>query len=176
VGRLAPHKRPDALIRTVALLRRRGRDVHLTLVGEPVNGDFGRRLAALAEELAPGAVRFARGLPPAELADAYRHADAFLLLSEHEGFCIPLLEAFHFGVPVVARAAAAVPETAGDAAVLLAPDDDLAVAAEALALVLGDGDLREGLRAEGRCRLEAHAPEAAAGRLRAVVERAARRG
>jgi glycosyltransferase involved in cell wall biosynthesis len=175
VGRLAPHKRPDALIRAVAHLRRRGRDTRLTLVGEPVNEDFGDRLRALAGELAPDTVSFARGLSSDELAEAYRRADAFLLLSEHEGFCVPLLEAFHFGVPVVARAASAVPETAGDAAVLLAPADGPAVTAEALALVLDDGDLRDELRARGRRRLAAYAPEAAAARLRAVVERAGAR-
>ena len=42
----------------------------------------------------------------------------FVCLSEHEGFCIPLLEAFHFGVPVIARPGGAVPEVAGDAALL----------------------------------------------------------
>ena len=57
---------------------------------------------ALADDLVPGAVSFERGLSSAELAERYRSAHAFVSLSEHEGFCIPLLEAFHFGVPVVA--------------------------------------------------------------------------
>jgi glycosyltransferase involved in cell wall biosynthesis/SAM-dependent methyltransferase len=59
----------------------------------------------------------------AELAAHYRAASVLLCASEHEGFCVPLLEAMSFGVPVVAYAAAAVPETMGDAGILLDEKD-----------------------------------------------------
>ena len=59
-------------------------------------------LRRLADELAPGAVTIETGLARPSCGAATR-AGAFLCLSEHEGFCIPLLEAFHFGVPVIAR-------------------------------------------------------------------------
>ena len=66
---------------------------------------------------------FRSGLAPGELWEHYRAATAFLCLSEHEGFCIPLLEAFHFGVPIIARAAGAVGEVVGDAGVLIDDGD-----------------------------------------------------
>jgi glycosyltransferase involved in cell wall biosynthesis len=102
-----------------------------------------------------------------ELADRYASASAFLCLSEHEGFCLPLLEAFAAGVPVIARPAGAVPETAGDAALLT--DDGPGVVAELLALVHDDAELRAGLVRRGRERLELYRPERAAAALRAAL-------
>jgi len=171
VGRLVPHKRHDELIRALALLRSGpAPDARLVCVGEPLSDTYRAALVALGDELAPGAITWESGLSGGELADRFRAARAFLCLSEHEGFCIPLLEAFHFGLPVVARAAGAVPEVAGEAALLLGPEDDALVAAEATAAVLADAGLRDELRARGRRRLDAYRPEGAALRLRAAVE------
>ena len=67
-----------------------------------------------------------------EARDAwYRRADVYLSMSVHEGFCAPLIEALAHGVPVVARAAGAVPETLGGAGVLL-DGGDLPLVSEAL--------------------------------------------
>jgi glycosyltransferase involved in cell wall biosynthesis len=170
VGRLAPHKRQDEVIRAFALLRRRhAPDARLVLVGEPLNAAYAAALAGLAEELAPGAVSFERGLPPGALGERYRAAHAFVCLSEHEGFCIPLLEAFHFGVPVVARPAGGIPEVAGDAA-LLVEDRDAGVVAELLWLALTDAELRATLRERGHARLAAYGPAETAAKLRAALE------
>jgi L-malate glycosyltransferase len=173
VGRLAPHKRQDELIRVVALLRRhRLPDARLVLVGEPLTPKYGAALQRLADELAPGGVAIESSLSATELADRYRSAHLFLCLSEHEGFCIPLLEAFHFGVPVVSRPSGGIPEVAGDGA-LLVGDRDPAVIAELAALAIEDGELRAQLRARGRERLAAYAPQATAAKLRSVLEEAA---
>lgn len=171
VGRLAPHKRQDELIRVVALLRSSGRlpDARLVLVGEPLNAHYDHALRELADRLAPGAVEIVSSLSTAALAARYAEASVFLCLSEHEGFCIPLLEAFAAGLPVVARAEGAVPETAGDAA-LLVEDRDLAVVAELVALAVEDEELRAELIRRGRARLEAYAPERTAQTLRTVLE------
>ena len=169
VGRLAPHKRQDELIRLVAALRRnRLPGARLVLVGEPLNEPYLAALRGLAESLAPGAVTFERSLSPDALAERYRAAHAFVSLSEHEGFCIPLLEAFHFGVPVVARPSGAVPEVAGDAA-LLCDERDLAVLAELVALAVEDGALAAELRDRGRKRLPAYAPQVAEDAMWRVV-------
>jgi glycosyltransferase involved in cell wall biosynthesis len=170
VGRLAPHKRQDELIRLIAMLRRRHwPDARLVLVGGPLTPRYLDGLRELAETIAPGAVTFEQGLDDAELAERYRAAHAFVCLSEHEGFCIPLLEAFHMGVPVVARPIGGIPEVAGDAA-LLVEDDDLAVVAELVKLAVEDTELRDELRRRGRERLAPFAPETVAATLRDAIE------
>lgn len=171
VGRLAPHKRQDAVIRAFTLYRRRhAPDARLVLVGRPVNDTFEAAIRGLAEQLAPGAVSIEYGLAPEQLADRYRAAHAFLCMSEHEGFCIPLLEAFHFGVPVIARAVGGVPEVAGDAALLLGAGDDESVAGELLAIAVSDAELRSTLRARAAQRVAAYAPEPTARTLRAALQ------
>jgi glycosyltransferase involved in cell wall biosynthesis len=175
VGRLAPHKRQDAIMRAFELYRRRhAPDARLVLVGAPVNWAYDAAMRELAAQLSPGAITIESGLDRAALADRYRSAHAFLCLSEHEGFCIPLLEAFHFGVPVIARPVGGVPEVAGDAALLLARDDGESVVAELLALAAGDAELRATLRARAAARVAAFAPEPTARTLRAAVESLAR--
>jgi L-malate glycosyltransferase len=169
VGRLMPHKRQDEVIRVFAMYQREhAPDARLVLVGEPLTARYASELHALADALAPGAVTFERSLSSDELAERYRSAHAFLCLSEHEGFCIPVLEALHFGVPVVARPAGAVPELAGDAA-LLAPDQDPAVVAELLALAVSDGELRAELRRRAAARVAAYAPARTEAVLRELV-------
>jgi len=175
VGRLSPHKRQDEVIRAFALYRRhRAPDARLTLVGDPLANSYAEHLRRLGDELAPRAVRIESGLEPSELGERYRSASAFLCLSEHEGFCIPLIEAFHFGLPVIARPSGAIPETASGAA-LLVDDADLGVVAELLHLAISDEHLRAELARRGRERLTAFAPERVAERLMAAVEEAAAR-
>ena len=153
VGRLVPHKRQDELIRAIALLRKhRMPDAQLVLVGEPLHERYAAALQALADEVAPGGVVFERGLDDEALAERYRSAHVFLCLSEHEGFCVPLLEAFQHGVPVVARPRGAVTETVGDAGLLL--DGSLDAMAELCHLAITDAELRADLRGRGHARLE----------------------
>jgi glycosyltransferase involved in cell wall biosynthesis len=174
VGRLTPHKRQDELIGAFALYRRHRRpEARLVLVGEPLSPAYGRSLVDLADRLAPGAVSFRHGIPKAELWRQYGEASLFVCMSEHEGFCVPLLEAFHFGVPVIARPSGGVTEVAGDAA-LLTSDPDLALVAELIHLAVEDDELRAELVARGRRRLADYAPDATAAKLRAAVESLAR--
>lgn len=170
VGRLSPHKRQDAVIKAFSLYRRhREPEARLLLVGDPLTTGYAEQLRMLADELVPGAVTIESGLPDQELGERYRAADVFLCLSEHEGFCIPLLEAFYFGLPVIARPAGAVPETVGDAAILI-EDSDLAVVAELVHLAVSDAELRAELSRRTQQRLELYSPERVATRLRAAVE------
>ena len=84
----------------------------------------------------------------AELAAHYAAADVFVVLSEHEGFCVPVLEAMQHEVPIVAYGAAAVPETLDRAGLLLDVKDPCTVAA-AVARVVHDDGLRRQLVAAG---------------------------
>jgi L-malate glycosyltransferase len=170
VGRLAPHKRQDELIRLVALLRRhRLPGAELVLVGEPLNPAYLGRLRELADAVAPGAVTFEHSLSTEALARRYATAGLFVSLSEHEGFCIPLLEAFHLELPVVARPSGGVPEVAGDAA-LLTDERDPAVLAELVALALEDAELRAALRERGRARVPRYAPRETERAMRTALE------
>jgi len=160
VSRLAPNKRHDLAIAAYGAWRREhGGAGRLLLVGEAVSPAYETQIRRLAGELPRGAVTLAGGLEQPDLNAAYASADLVLSMSEHEGFSIPLLEAFHFGVPVLARPAGAMPEVGGDA-VLWDRGDDLAETAELIDLGLTEPALRGELVARGRRRLEAfaHAP------------------
>jgi len=87
-----------------------------------------------------------------DLAVYYRHSAVYISLSEHEGFCAPLLEAMAADVPVLAYSAAAVPETLGGAGVQFAPKD-MEYAAELLGSLAFDDDLRRSVIAGQRKRL-----------------------
>ena len=121
-------------------------------VGAPAAGSYQRALHQLVEALdLEGVVRFTGSVAPGVLAAHYRSADVFVCLSEHEGFCVPLVEAMRHRVPVVAFAAAAVPETVGAAALLLRSKAPLTVAA-AVERLRSRPDLLEALVAGGLCR------------------------
>jgi glycosyltransferase involved in cell wall biosynthesis len=159
VGRLAHNKRQDRLIKAFALYQRRhAPEARMILPGSPGSGTYGAHLASLAEQAGARGVELPGALPQERLNAIYASADAFVCLSEHEGFCIPVLEALHFGLPVIARRAAAVPEVLGDAGVLL-DDPDLPTVAEAIDVCVRGDALRAELRARGERRLAEFAPE-----------------
>ena len=101
---------------------------------------------------------FTGPVPDEDLAAFYRWSDAYVSLSEHEGFCVPLVEAMAADVPIVAYAAGAVPETLGGAGLLFAPKD-LEVAAELLGSVVYDREVRGRVLEGQRRRLQDFAPE-----------------
>jgi glycosyltransferase involved in cell wall biosynthesis len=98
-----------------------------------------------------GAVTFVSGISDGALAAHYVAADVLVMLSEHEGFGVPLVEAMSHGLPVVAFAAGAVPEVVGDAGVLLEEKGPRRVAQE-LAALIDDPVRRESLVVAGRAR------------------------
>ena len=100
-------------------------------------------LRALADELRVQEVVFTGHIRFEELLAYYRIADAFLTMSEHEGFCVPLLEAFYMNVPVIAWDACAVPYTAGDGGILFHEEKDYMAVAQMLHKVISDQELRK---------------------------------
>jgi hypothetical protein len=95
---------------------------------------------------------FTGPVPNEDLATYYRTASVYISLSEHEGFCVPLLEAMAADVPVLAYSAAAVPDTLGGAGVQFAPKD-LEYAAELLGELAYNDSLRRQVIAGQRTRL-----------------------
>ncbi len=142
VGRIIPNKRIEDLVSIFHAYRTRiNPRSRLLLVGS--YGGFEKYLAmvqAVAARLGTGDVHFAGHVTNEELSAYYEVADLFLCASEHEGFCVPLVEAFHMGVPVVARAVTAVPATLDGGGVLYDEPDPHHVAS-ILDAVLSDRDL-----------------------------------
>jgi len=131
VGRMIPNKRIEDVIRWFHAYKKwfnpRSR---LLLVG--AHSGFERYLAMLHDFIARiGAadVHFLGHVSNEELVAYYELADLFLCASEHEGFCVPLIEAFHMEVPVMAYAATAVPATMDGGGVLITDRNPAAVAA-----------------------------------------------
>jgi len=114
-------------------------------------------------------VRFVGYAGMSDLPALYQMAQAVLFPSLDEGFGLPLLEAFAAGTPVVASNAGAIPEVAGDAALLSAPEDAQALA-DNLLRVLTDQPLRERRVAAGRARAALYTWSASAAAHREVYE------
>jgi glycosyltransferase involved in cell wall biosynthesis len=153
VGRLAPNKAHQDTIAALFVARSTtSPDARLTIVGSPTEPNYARALQRYAVRLGiAGAVDFVSRISDAELSAHYVSADVLVMLSEHEGFGVPLVEAMLHGLPVVAYASGAVPEVVGDAGVLLDAKGPRRVA-EAVAELLGDDARREALVALGRAR------------------------
>jgi glycosyltransferase involved in cell wall biosynthesis len=155
VGRFVPNKNHAAVIDAFAQYQRCCAPAsRLLLVGKE---DV--RLKGYTESLRErakrhglrGLVTFATDTDDAALKACYLRAGVFLSASRHEGFCLPLVEAMALAVPVVARAAAAVPETVGGAG-LLWPRPGPALLAEAIHCAAGDPAVRAVLTARGQRR------------------------
>lgn len=170
VGRISPHKGQHHLVDAVATWVRwwPSLPVRLLLVGgcEPYLSSYGRSVERQVQQLGLADHVELMGAVSQEVLEAcYARATVFLLASHHEGFCVPVVEAFRRGVPVVAVSRTAVPETAGDAAVLLPDFDPRAMARAAHDLAL-DPARRASLVAAGKQRVaQAYDPSDWANRL-----------
>jgi glycosyltransferase involved in cell wall biosynthesis len=172
VGRFAPNKKQDDLVVAFSHYLQQDPNARLILVGKPEQADpyvtYLNELIAgldLAESIhLPGIVG------DAELAAYYRTAHLFWSMSEHEGFCAPLIEAMWFDVPIFAFKAAAVPETLGSAGFMFSQKDDLAGLATCARLMVADPALRAKLiRAQRQRRLD-FLPGAVLPTMREMIE------
>ena len=100
----------------------------------------------------------------------YRLADVFVCMSEHEGFCVPLVEAMYFDTPVVAYRSSAIPDTLGKGGLLL-EDKDPHMAAAVIDRVVQDDALRAYISGQQRAMLENYSYENVRGKLVACIEK-----
>jgi glycosyltransferase involved in cell wall biosynthesis len=144
VGRVTPNKRFEDLIKIVKIYQRSiDRKCRLLCVGQWRDVErYYERLIGLADVLDLRRVEFPGHVSTGELVAFYRVADVFLSMSEHEGFCAPLLESFQMGVPVIAYDAGAVSETLGGAGILV-HEKKFDEIAELAGLLVTDEGLRE---------------------------------
>lgn len=155
VGRGAPNKRIEDIIDAYAAYKRIYNDkVRLILVGDYKDGDeyvksIHEKLdrEKICDVIFPGHISFA------EVLAFYKVADVFLCMSEHEGFCVPLLEAMYLQVPIIAYNSTAVPYTLQDAGILMGTKQPEKVA-EQIHGLLESEDLQKSLIDKGLHRLE----------------------
>ncbi|MGH9371124.1 MAG: glycosyltransferase family 4 protein, partial [Vicinamibacterales bacterium] len=172
VGRIVPNKKIEDHIRLAEVYKRYVDSYYrFVFVGryEGVPRYYAMIRALIVQyRMLPERFVFTGGVPDDDLAAYYRWADAYVSLSEHEGFCVPLVEAMAADVPVLAYAAGAVPETLGGAGVLFAPKD-LELAAEMLGTLVYDRPVRERVLEGQRQRLRDFAPDRIEARLKDVL-------
>ncbi len=140
VSRVVPHKRMEDLLSLHEELRRIAPLAELWVVGGYAagNADF-KALKRKADGI--GGVTFLGRVSHAQLVAAYRSADVFVSMSEHEGFGVPLVEAMAADLPVLAFGAAAVPETMGGRGIVF-DEKHFAALAELVQLVTTNPELR----------------------------------
>ena len=176
VGRIVPNKRVEDIIRLSEQYKRYiDAQYRFIFVGRTDSVPrYYATVRALIDryEMLPDRFLFPGVVSDWELAAYYRTASVYISMSEHEGFCVPLVEAMAADVPVLAYASAAVPETLGGAGVLFAPKD-MEYAAELLGQLAFDPGLRERVIAGQRRRLDDFSDDAIVGRLRQVLALAA---
>lgn len=172
VGRVAPNKHLEDLIQAFAWYQQTiDHFSRLILVGsEHGCPRYHTMLRMLAGDLDLPNVCFTGFVAPASLPTFYRLADVFVCASEHEGYGLPLVEAMHARVPVIARRAGGTPESMGDAGVLY---DDLSHAelAELIHLAVRDRTLREEILASQDARVRAIANRDMEGELQSLLDR-----
>lgn len=158
VGRVVPHKALDQLIEAFAHYyhgcNNRSR---LIIVGKGGEGfsTYSKQLHRSVERLRLNdAVVFTGGVSDEVLKAFYQLAAAYVTTSEHEGFCVPLVEAMSMKVPIAAYASTAIPETLGDAAIVWTYRDPLLLA-ESIDLLVRDSSARNAFGLRGLRRYEA---------------------
>jgi glycosyltransferase involved in cell wall biosynthesis len=171
VGRIVPNKRLEDVVKAFTLYQRhRAPEASLVVVGSDSGfANYRSALNLLVARLRTKRVFFTGPISTDVRDSWYRRADVYLSMSVHEGFCAPVIEALANGVPVVARAAAAVPETLGAAGVLI-EEGDLPLAAEALHEVVSSRSTRRLLAAAAEARLAELRPEAIVPMIRAALD------
>jgi glycosyltransferase involved in cell wall biosynthesis len=158
VGRLAPNKKQEDLVRLLFHYRQIRPNARLTLIGDRWLLNYDHWIMDMARHLGVAdGVRLTGQISWQAMATYYRHSDLYVSMSEHEGFGKPLIESMYLGLPVLAYAGSAVPETLGKAG-LLFHDKAYPALAELADLVIHDPTVRQPLIAAQRARVRHFLP------------------
>jgi glycosyltransferase involved in cell wall biosynthesis len=156
VGRCAPNKKLEDVLAAFAVFQRTVEPASRLIFAGSHGGmeHYHVFLQTRVRELAVRNVVFTGAIPQARLNAWYRGANLFLCMSEHEGFCIPLIEAMVNDLPILAYAAGAVPETLDGAGVLVR-GKNYPLIAELMGELIRNQPLRTAVIARQRRRLAA---------------------
>ncbi len=144
VGRISPNKRQEELIRIFKYYKIHVQAQSRLILAGHGEGSYYDRLRKYTENIEVKDVIFTNQIPFSELLAIYRTATVFLCASGHEGFCIPIIEAMYFDIPVIAYDAGAIKDTMGGAGILL-KDKNPALAAKIIREICTDSALRQRL-------------------------------
>lgn len=162
VGRIAPNKHHQDLIKLVRVYNELfDSPARLILCGGIASrtDPYAHALTDLARDLGVSDnVTLTGSVPLANLRAYYAASDVFVCMSEHEGFGVPLIESMYLGLPVVAHAAAAVPETVGTGGLILEQKDYVQFAV-AVHRLFTDADARHALVEAGKARVAEFDPK-----------------
>ncbi len=155
VGRIAPNKKQEDIIEAFSYYKKYyNPDARLFLVGNYGGMEsYYHKLESYVERLGTEDIYFTGHITFSEILAYYGIADLFLCMSEHEGFCVPLVEAMYFHVPVIAYDSSAIAETLGGSGVLLKEKKPLETAA-LINRILSDDGLGDEIIQEQDRRLE----------------------
>jgi L-malate glycosyltransferase len=143
VGKLAPHKKQEDLVKLLYYYRRIEPEASLFLVGDQWLASYDDWLRDLSNSLGlQESVIITGRVSQQDMLTFYRLADLYVSMSEHEGFGKPLIESMYLGLPVLAYASTAVPLTLGKASVLFHQKDFEALA-EVVDIIIKDRSLRQ---------------------------------
>jgi len=144
VGRIVPHKKVEDILKIFSYYNKCiNNKSRLHIVGKYETASlYYRWLQNIVSFLELENVNFLTDVSNEELMSYYKNADLYLSMSEHEGFCLPLLESMYHGVPILAYAAAAIPETLGNSGILV-KEKKFAEIAEIIHLIMEDHNLRD---------------------------------
>jgi glycosyltransferase involved in cell wall biosynthesis len=171
VGRVVPNKRQEDVIKAFYHYRQLNPHSRLFLVGSwGLMERYVEWLRGFVRYLKLEDVHFCGHVPFSQLSAYYRLADVFVSMSEHEGFCKPLLESMYFGLPIVAYATAGVTDTLGDTGILI-KEKRYEVVAELIYLLMAKADFREAVVARQKERLEQFSSARAMKMLRSYLEK-----
>ena len=156
VGRIAPNKAIEDIIAALLVTRLHSDpDATLQIIGKPATTSY---VAALHRYVASlglsSAVAFGGHASDATVAAAYAQADVLVVTSEHEGYCVPVVEAMTVGLPVVAFRQGALPEVLGEAGVLVDSKDPYTLSST-IGVLLSDATLRTRLAQQATVQLAA---------------------
>ena len=146
VGRIAPNKAQEDVIKSFYYYKKYvNQNSRLIFVGNE-NGfeNYLDLLRGLVDELKLEDIIFTGHIKFEEILAYYKIADLFLCMSEHEGFCVPLVESMYFGVPILAYDSSAIGETLGASGVLV-KEKNYFIISELMDRIITDKVLRDNI-------------------------------